>query len=329
LNTIHAKGTTGIKSQRQTDDATGAKLIMHKGRVTGSSSVTDDAIGDLDFNSTDDTAAEVTGARVRAIAGETHTSTARGSILQFLVAKLTQTALTIQMTIGDVIETIARLDINGLRLVSQDVATTATINQLSGSKAVVNLTGSTATSIRGIDSAALTKVIVIHNRSSAVVTLAHENASATAADRLKLPDSTDIEILPDSSAELFYSTADSRWKVKSGSGSGGGGFKVTAVETLTASGTIATSVTAQRQMRHVQGTGGATTISTTPFGTGGGWKDGTEILLVGNHDDNSVILTASDVAKGLVGDFETLELTKYATVLCVYSSSLDRWIARI
>ncbi len=107
---------------------------------------------------------------------------------------------------------------------------------------------------------------------------------------------------------------------------GGGGFVVTAVQTLTASGTIASSTTDARQLRHVQGTAGATAASTTPFGTGANWKDGSEILLIGNDDVNTVILTNNDAANGLVGNFSTFELSKYARALCTYSSSLGRWI---
>lgn len=109
---------------------------------------------------------------------------------------------------------------------------------------------------------------------------------------------------------------------------GGGGYVVTSVQTITSAGTIASSTTDNRQLRHVQGNGGAITTSTTPFGTGGGWKDGAEILLVGNDDTNTVSIPFNDAAKGCVGEFETIILTKYKTAMFVYSSSLDRFILR-
>lgn len=107
---------------------------------------------------------------------------------------------------------------------------------------------------------------------------------------------------------------------------GGGGYEVTAVQTVTAAGDITSSTTAQRQLRHVKGDTGGVSASTTPFGNTGGWKDGTEILLVGNDDADTLTLTFNDAAKGLVGNFDTLELTKYKTAVCVYCSTLDRWI---
>lgn len=156
----------------------------------------------------------------------------------------------------------------------------------------------------------------------------HEDAGATAADRLKLPDSLPIEILPESSMELFYSTSDSRWKVKSGSGSGGGGLRVSSVETLTGGGTITSSTTAYRQMRHIQGTSGPTALSSTPFGTGGAWKDGTEMILVGNSDDNSVLLSFNDAANGVVGNFSEIEIGLYKIVELIWSASFSRWILK-
>jgi hypothetical protein len=115
-------------------------------------------------------------------------------------------------------------DFNGLTLPAKlffgklDVATAATIVQLSSVKSFVRLTGATATSIQGIAAGADGQTLIIHNASSALVTLEHENGSATAADRLKLVDGDPIEIDPDSSTELIYDIAQSRWVIKSGAG---------------------------------------------------------------------------------------------------------------
>lgn len=107
---------------------------------------------------------------------------------------------------------------------------------------------------------------------------------------------------------------------------GGGGFTVLANATLAAAGALTVSSTDQRQLVKVQGTGGPTVISTTPFGAGGGWKDGTEVMLIGLSDANSVILTFNDATNGLVGNFETLELGLYQVAVCVWSTGLGRWI---
>src|SRR5690606_19403934 len=104
--------------------------------------------------------------------------------------------------------------LNAQQLVSQNVATTATIAQLDASKSVVEMTGSTATDIQGVNSGQDSKVLTIHNRSSAVVTLKHQDENATEADRLSLPDEEDYAIPPEGSTTLIYSTADSRWKIQ-------------------------------------------------------------------------------------------------------------------
>jgi hypothetical protein len=107
---------------------------------------------------------------------------------------------------------------------------------------------------------------------------------------------------------------------------GGGGYAVTSTQSVTAGGEIASSITDVRQQRPVQGNSAPVDASVTPFGTTGGWKDGTEILLIGISDANSVLITNNDAAKGCVGNFSTIELTKYRTASFTYNATLDRWI---
>ncbi len=109
---------------------------------------------------------------------------------------------------------------------------------------------------------------------------------------------------------------------------GGGGYVVNANATVASNGTISLSTTDTRQLQPVQGTTVTTDASITPFGTGANWKDGTEVLLVGLDDTASLRLTYNDAANGLVGDFDTIEITKYKTVSCVYNSALGRWLTR-
>ena len=107
-----------------------------------------------------------------------------------------------------------------------DVATTATIAALASTNSAVRMTGSTITSIQGITAGTDGQHILIYNASSAVVTIAHQNGSASAANRLILPAGTAISLDANESAEFMYDSAQSRWVVKSlatGGGSGGGG----------------------------------------------------------------------------------------------------------
>lgn len=107
---------------------------------------------------------------------------------------------------------------------------------------------------------------------------------------------------------------------------GGGGFVIASTASVTAGGTITVGTNDNRQLIPVAGSGGPVGTSTTPFGGTGGWRDGTEVLLVGTSDANSVTLTYNDAAKGVVGNFSSVELARFRIVALVYSSSLDRWI---
>ena len=90
-------------------------------------------------------------------------------------------------------------------------------------------------------------------------------------------------------------------------------------------GTITASTTQQVQYFRVSGDGGAISLSTTPFGSGGGWIDGTTVRICGTDDTNSVSLDFNDSANGAIinGD---CTLKKYNMITLQWDSELSRWI---
>lgn len=107
---------------------------------------------------------------------------------------------------------------NQLIFGKQDVASAASIVQLTSSKSFIRITGSTVTSVLGVLAGVDGQIVTIHNACSEIVTFVHEDAGATAADRMKFTDATDVDVDPDSSIELIYDGAQSRWVIKSGAG---------------------------------------------------------------------------------------------------------------
>ena len=90
-------------------------------------------------------------------------------------------------------------------------------------------------------------------------------------------------------------------------------------------GTITASTTQQVQYFRVSGDGGAISLSTTPFGSGGGWIDGTTVRICGTDDTNSVSLDFNDSANGAIinGD---CTLKKYNMITLQWDNELSRWI---
>ena len=75
------------------------------------------------------------------------------------------------------------------------------------------------------------KVFYVQNLSATYkITLKDESASSTAANRFTNPGAADVDILPNSSIPLIYSTATARWRVLASSG--------TSVTTLTVAGYV-------------------------------------------------------------------------------------------
>lgn len=98
-----------------------------------------------------------------------------------------------------------------------------------------------------------------------------------------------------------------------------------ASSTVSAGGTITVSTTERIQYFRISGESGAQTFSTTPFGSSGGWVDGTIVRLVGESDTNTISLDNNDSDYGVIlnGD---CTLSKYNMLTLIWDSSFNRWI---
>lgn len=97
------------------------------------------------------------------------------------------------------------------------------------------------------------------------------------------------------------------------------------IQQISSGGTIDTDKVKGVQNRLVQSDGGDVTISSTPFGAAGGWKDGTEIRIVGGSNTNRIILEHSDVAFGVILN-GNITLGLYNAVTLIWFEGLQRWI---
>ena len=197
-------------------DTVGAIMNLVKRRIASNGQVlSGDVVGEVRMVGRDNTGADPIVAKIIWTATENQTSSAYGGTLSFQSTPAGAAALVEHMRfIGGIVETVVPHKTNSQILTSQNIATTATIAQLSATKIVAEMTGATATDIQGINSGHDSKVITIHNRSSAIVTLKHQDLAAVAADRILLPENKDILLNPQESATLFYCTADTRWKIQ-------------------------------------------------------------------------------------------------------------------
>lgn len=196
-------------------DTAGAFLQLTKRRIaTNGKVLSGDTVGTIEFIGRASDASNPICALIKWVASEDQTASVSGGYLSFQSTPAgTATATEHLKFISGKIEAVVTLKQNSSEMVGQNIATTATIAQMSAAQMLVEMTGSTATDIQGVNSGHASKVVTIHNRSTAVVTLKHENGTATAADRLKLPSSLDFQIAAQCSVTVYYCTADSRWKL--------------------------------------------------------------------------------------------------------------------
>ena len=98
-----------------------------------------------------------------------------------------------------------------------------------------------------------------------------------------------------------------------------------ATETIVAAGEVTTVTNRISQYRPVVGDAGAVSASTVPFGTTGGWDNGTQILLRGTNDTNTVTFAHNDAAKGMILNGNAV-LGNNDMLTVIYDSTADRWI---
>lgn len=206
--------TDSFQIKKVSSDTVGAILQLVKQRAGATQVLDGDVVGEIRITGRTNTSTGPVVAKIIWTSTDNMTTSASGGTLSFMsTADGTASLVEHMRFINGLVETVLPLKINSEVLVGQNISTTATIAQLSATQILAEMTGSTNTDIQGINSAQATQLIFIHNRSSAAVTLKHQNGSASAADRLKLPNSLDYVIKADCSATLYYCTTDTRWKI--------------------------------------------------------------------------------------------------------------------
>lgn len=197
-------------------DAIGPILQLVKNRIANNGQVlTGDAVAEVRFTGRTDTSTDPTVAYLKFTSTDNMTgSNYGGTLSMYSTPDATASIVEHLRFINGMVETVSAHKLNSLQPVSQNVATAATITALNSDKHIVEMTGATATDIQGVDADGDSWHLIIHNRSTATVTLKHENAGASAANRLKLPGALDHSIEANSTATLIYSSSESRWKLK-------------------------------------------------------------------------------------------------------------------
>lgn len=233
--------------KKVTANAVGAVMELTKNRIANNGQVLDgDTVGRVNFVGRTDVAGNPIVAYMRFQATDDMTTSVYGGTFSFFSTPDGTAALTQHMRFIDgLVETLVPHKVTSQAMVKINVATTATIAQLVATNILVEMTGATATAIQGINSAQDTKVITIHNRSTAIVTLKNLDAGAAAIDQIRLPGGVDYAIAPQSSAILFYCTANTQWKLQSTSDKLSG-YTVETLYGLTQTWTAPTTVSSVR-----------------------------------------------------------------------------------
>lgn len=98
-----------------------------------------------------------------------------------------------------------------LSVTRSEVASAATINALSSDTGLIRLTGTTASTINGAVAGRDGQILIIWNNTGANMTIAHESASASAANRIVVATGSNFVTTGNGCAILIYDAGLSRW----------------------------------------------------------------------------------------------------------------------
>lgn len=154
------------------------------------------------------------------------------------------------------------------------------------------------------------KQITLTNNSQTVGIKA--SGSASASYTITLPAAA-----PTSGTAIIYDGTNYVW-------SSAGGWNSSIQTSLSGGGNVTISLTQGQQVVEVAGSGGAVTLSTTPFGSSAP-NDKTVVRLFGTSSTNTVTIDNSDIAKGVYVNGQVVLFLGYV-VDFMYIASIDRWV---
>jgi hypothetical protein len=177
------------------------------------------------------------------------------------------------------------------------------------------------TSLTGLADGISGYELTLINNTGADLTIANDSASSSNGNKIVTGTGGNIA-LPNGAALYLKWSANlltgGAWQVVGGVA---GGFKTSAVQSLSAGGTP-TIGTQPFQRIKVAGNAAAVDMATTLAGG----TDGMELLFIGDDSTNTVTITVNDAATGFILNGDVV-LSKYSTLLVQYDSSgTGRWI---
>ena len=213
--------------------------------------------------------------------------------------------------------------------VTKNSAAVALTNKTIGS--TNTLTGATATGFTNGGTITLptgTLTLATLSGTEVLTNKDYNGGTASNTSRFTLPKDTftNISALTRKQGTVLYASDQDALYYDNGTSLSpiGGNWSVAAAQTPAAAGTVTISLTVGLQEVPVSGSGGAVTLSTTPFGTSAP-ANGTKVILLGTSNTNTVRVNHNDSAKGFIlnGD---CTLYKGSKIELDYNTTLDRWL---
>jgi len=176
------------------------------------------------------------------------------------------------------------------------------------------------TSLTGLADGISGYELTLINNTGADLTIANNSASSSNGNKIVTGTGGNIA-LPNGAALYLKWSANlltgGAWQVVGGVA---GGFKTSAVQSLSAGGTP-TIGTQPFQRIKVAGNAAAVDMATTLAGG----TDGMELLFIGDDSTNTVTIAENDASDGFILNGDVV-LSKFSTLLVQYDSATSRWV---
>jgi hypothetical protein len=172
-----------------------------------------------------------------------------------------------------------------------------------------------ATILQGLANGSMGDIVIIENANTVDLTIAHDNAGATAANRILIEGGSDRVIRPNGLAILIYDTNASRWFLLSG-----GGQSSPRVTSFTGT-TITTTPDSSQKFRYT----GASAQTLASISVAAGLPDGARVSILGTSDTNTLTVQSNDSANGILLNGQ-IELGRGSRLELEWDAGLARYV---
>lgn len=211
-HTLHLRGN-GAKAERVSNDNLGVRVIRKKARTTNQGQILNgDEISTDDFISTDNTGAEALVGRLRVVATQAHTDTARGVALTLSLTSKDAASVADVLEVKDGVITMkAATSVSAFERQVQYFPSAAEVKDLDAAKSFIEVTGNTSMILKGVKATSKSRSFYLYNATTENIIIENRSPDVPGADQIAVNGEVSFVLQPGKSTEFVRRDSINKW----------------------------------------------------------------------------------------------------------------------